>query len=456
MKGFIGILAVVYLFHHADGAVTFTGPGTISSNAATVSLAETSVETDTLFTVVATTDVASGSVTFAFVSDGNPDSIATLTGGVVKLAASKTLDKETKSSYTFKITGADTAPSTATVTVVLTVTNRLEFAKTSYEVCVADGTVAGTVIGTYTAVDVVSGTDTVTYTNTPTTDLTVDASTGALKVATGKTLTSAQTGGYTTTITATAATVSGSSAPGTTEVKVTVGGCSGAEGAITFSSPSPTTISAFVETSTAGTALFTVTATGGTASYTYSFVTADGNPSGIAAIDASTGEVTLATSKTIDYETNTQLVFKVVAVDSASTKKTATVTVTLSVKNMLEFSAATYAACFNEGATAGTVIGTFTVQDAVANTDAVTYSNTPSTDLAVDSSTGALKVATGKTLTSATSGGYSTTITADSGANTAASVDGTTVVTVTVCSGAGPIQFMAILLLIPLLLTRIF
>ncbi|KAH3755084.1 uncharacterized protein LOC127848767 [Dreissena polymorpha] len=231
MKGFIGILAVVYLFHRADGAaVTFTGltgvSGSAGNTVATVSVVETSADSFLLFTVTATP----ASATFAFAADGNPDAIAsaTITAGAVKLATGKTLDKETKSSYVLKIVGTD-SPDTATLTVTLTVTNRLEFAKTSYEVCVADGTVAGTVIGTYTAVDAVSGTDTVSYTNAPSTDLTVDSSTGALKVATSKTLTSATVGGYTTTITADQTGSNGAaSADGTTQVKVTVGGCSGA------------------------------------------------------------------------------------------------------------------------------------------------------------------------------------------------------------------------------------
>ncbi|KAH3750935.1 S-layer protein-like [Dreissena polymorpha] len=231
MKGFIGILAVVYLFHHADGAaVTFTTltgvSGAAGNTAATVSVVETSADSFLLFTVTATPSTA----TFAFAADGNPDAIAsaTITNGAVKLATGKTLDKETKSSYVLKIVGTDSTD-TATLTVTLTVTNRLEFAKTSYEVCVADGTVAGTVIGTYTAVDAVSGTDTVSYTNAPSTDLTVDSSTGALKVATSKTLTSATVGGYTTTITADQTGSNGAaSADGTTQVKVTVGGCSGA------------------------------------------------------------------------------------------------------------------------------------------------------------------------------------------------------------------------------------
>ncbi|KAH3751062.1 uncharacterized protein LOC127847459 [Dreissena polymorpha] len=232
MTGLPGLVVILCLLQYSDGAVTFTGPGSpavkTGDQTVTVSVVETSVDSATIFTVAATTD--SGSVAFTFAADGNPDSIAssTITSGAVKLAAGKTLDKETKSSYTFKIVGTDSA-GFATLTVTLTVTNKLEFAKTSYEVCVADGTVAGTLIGTYTAVDAVTGTDTVTYTNTPTTDLTVDANTGALKVTTGRALTSATSGGYTTTITADQTATTGAvSADGTTVVKVTVGGCSGA------------------------------------------------------------------------------------------------------------------------------------------------------------------------------------------------------------------------------------
>ncbi|KAH3755556.1 hypothetical protein DPMN_190253 [Dreissena polymorpha] len=81
----------------------------------------------------------------------------------------------------------------------------------------------------------------------------------------------------------------------------------------------------------------------------------------------------------------------------------------------------------------------------------------PNTDLTVDASTGALKVATGKTLTSATTGGYTTTITATA-TGTGASAPNSTEVKITVggCSEAGPIQFIAIIMLIPLLITRIF
>ncbi|KAH3751084.1 hypothetical protein DPMN_185628 [Dreissena polymorpha] len=150
-----------------DGApVTFTGltgvSGSAGDTAATVSVVETSTASFLLFTVTATASTA----TFAFASDGNPDVIAsaTITAGAVTLATGKTLDKETKSSYVLKIVGTD-GTDTATLTVTLTVTNKLEFAMTSYAVCVADGTVAGTVIGTYTVVDAVSATETVAYAN---------------------------------------------------------------------------------------------------------------------------------------------------------------------------------------------------------------------------------------------------------------------------------------------------
>ncbi|KAH3755524.1 protein dachsous-like [Dreissena polymorpha] len=225
MRGFIGILAVAYLFHHADAAVVFTGPsigGTTPDFTGAASIAETSTAGDVLFSFTSTDE---GSATYAFAADGNPGSVAVIDAKNVKLATSKSIDFETTTSLVFKITGTE-GGAAVTLTVTLTITNRLEFAKTSYEVCVAEGTVAATVVGTYKVADA-KGTDTVAYANAPATYLSVGPSTGELTVATGQTLTSATTGGYTTTITATA-TGTGASAVGTTSVKVTVGGCSGA------------------------------------------------------------------------------------------------------------------------------------------------------------------------------------------------------------------------------------
>ncbi|KAH3755562.1 uncharacterized protein LOC127847785 [Dreissena polymorpha] len=226
MKGFIGILAVAYLFHCADAAIVFTGPGTIGGTSPDVTGAASVAETSTAGDIIFAFDATEGTTpTYVFATGGNPDSVAVIDGKNVKLATSKSIDYETTKSLVFKITGNDAGNVAVTLTVTLTVTNRLEFAKTSYEVCVAEGTVAATVVGTYTVADAVTGTETVAYTNTPVTDLIVVSSTGALMVVTGKTLTSATAGGYTTTITATA-TGTGASAIGTTVVKVTVGGCS--------------------------------------------------------------------------------------------------------------------------------------------------------------------------------------------------------------------------------------
>ncbi|KAH3755466.1 hypothetical protein DPMN_190162 [Dreissena polymorpha] len=109
MSGLTGFLVIHCLLQYSDGAVTFTKPtgvvAQVGDQTVTVSVLETSVDSATLFTVESTTDQV-GSVTFAFAADGNPDSIAssTITAGAVKLAASETLDKETKALFTFKIT----------------------------------------------------------------------------------------------------------------------------------------------------------------------------------------------------------------------------------------------------------------------------------------------------------------------------------------------------------------
>ncbi|XP_052237141.1 uncharacterized protein LOC127848618 isoform X2 [Dreissena polymorpha] len=220
----------------------------------------------------------------------------------------------------------------------------------------------------------------------------------------------------------------------------------GANAAMTLTAKVP-------ESKMAGETMFTIAATKEQSAKTLTYTKVSGD---IATVASGTGVVTVATGKSLDFETTPSYVILIKAEESGGAAA-GTATVTVSIQNVLEFAKTQYELCFADTTAAGTVIGTYTVVDAVSGTDTVTYTNS-GTDLIVDS-TGALKVATGKTLTSATTGGYTTTITADqTGLNAAASADGTTVVKVTVggCSGAGQIQFMAILLLIPLLITRLF
>ncbi|KAH3755589.1 hypothetical protein DPMN_190287 [Dreissena polymorpha] len=146
--------------------------------------------------------------------------------GVVTLAAGKSLDFETTPSYTLVITatGASGSPGVANLTV--NIKNVLEFGKTQYDVCMADGSTADTTVGTYTVKDNTGGA-TVTYAITSgntNSDFTFTAA-GELKVSTGKTLAQKTTEQYTVVL---AATESGSPAVadlGSTTVSITVGTC---------------------------------------------------------------------------------------------------------------------------------------------------------------------------------------------------------------------------------------
>ncbi|KAH3797898.1 uncharacterized protein LOC127836809 [Dreissena polymorpha] len=174
------------------------------------------------------------------------------------------------------------------------------------------------------------------------------------------------------------------------------------------------------ETSTATTAIFTLAATG-TGTMAYAFATA-GNPNSVGAIAGGTGAVTLAATKSIDYETTTSIVFVVTATTGTGTTGTATVTV--EIRNVVEFSNTHYVACVADGATAGTTVGTYTVADK-ASGDTIAYTHTPTSDFDYASATGVVSVKTTRDMKIL--GGQALTLTATPGAtSTSATTAGTT------------------------------
>ncbi|XP_052235340.1 protocadherin Fat 4-like [Dreissena polymorpha] len=237
MKGFIGILAVAYLFHHADAQITAwtETPFTVASGTTTKSISgtvnskvpENSIAGTTLFSAVAT-KTNTGAIVYTIAS-GNTESLFEIdSAGAVKLATGKSLNYETTPSYILQITAVETgqtaAASTGTATLTVSIKNVLEFGQTTYAVCMADGATAGTTVGTYTVSDNTAST-TLTYgitSGNTNTDFEY-TSTGVLKVATAKTLAKATTATYTVVL---SATESGSaSEPGSTTVSITVDTC---------------------------------------------------------------------------------------------------------------------------------------------------------------------------------------------------------------------------------------
>ncbi|XP_052814528.1 cadherin EGF LAG seven-pass G-type receptor 1-like [Mya arenaria] len=200
--------------------------------------------------------------------------------------------------------------------------------------------------------------------------------------------------------------------------------------------------------------LFTITATDGSETLSYTFADG-GNPSSIADNTIpSTGIVTLATGKSLDFETGPTLVFKIIGTSTAASANTGTATLTLSVTDATVWTQSEYVACLSATSmAAGESIGTYASTDATsAQTVAYTISGgTDQNSFAISSTTGALTVAASKTLETTTKYLYTVELTA-----TVASVTpGTTNVYVALecSSGAGQITGLLGALLMSVLTT---
>lgn len=168
---------------------------------------------------------------------------------------------------------------------------------------------------------------------------------------------------------------------------------------------------------------------------TYSILTQP--TAGLLTISSTTGLLSLASGQHFDYETSPTYEFTVGGVDSAVAGTTSTVTVTLSITNGAGpvFAKTQYSVTIPDGSKAGTSLVTAVATDAdTANGDVITYTIDDTTNWAIDASTGAITVKTGKTLDQAATGGYKLMVTAtDIGVDTATA---TVWVVVKTCSSA--------------------
>ncbi|XP_052778056.1 cadherin-12-like [Mya arenaria] len=132
------------------GVTTVTAPDATG----TVSVKEDHNPSTQLFTVVATSSSDNADITYEFAPTGNPDSIATITDGVVSLE-NVILDFETETAYSFLIKASD-GNGEGTATVMMSVTDVNEapvFAQTNVAVTVAGNAAFGTTVATLTATD---------------------------------------------------------------------------------------------------------------------------------------------------------------------------------------------------------------------------------------------------------------------------------------------------------------
>ena len=157
------------------------------------------------------------------------------------------------------------------------------------------------------------------------------------------------------------------------------------------------------ENSANGTSVGTVTATDADATKTFGYSITAGNASGAFAINASTGQITVADGTKLDRETTPQFVLTVEVSDGVpAPARTDTATVTINLTDVNEFAPVLDDATFSvaENSANGTSVGTVTATDADA-TKTFSYSITAgnaSGAFAINASTGQVTVADGTKL----------------------------------------------------------
>jgi VCBS repeat-containing protein len=150
------------------------------------------------------------------------------------------------------------------------------------------------------------------------------------------------------------------------------------------------------ENSANGTAVGTVTFTDPDTGQTHTFAITGGNTSGAFAIDANTGQITVANSTAVDFETTPSFSLTVQVTDNGTPAESATATVTVTIIEVNEppvVNPATFSLA--ENSANGTAVGTVTFTDpdtGQTHTFAITGGNTGGA-FAINPTTGAITVA---------------------------------------------------------------
>jgi VCBS repeat-containing protein len=170
------------------------------------------------------------------------------------------------------------------------------------------------------------------------------------------------------------------------------------------------------ENSANGTVVGTVVATDPDAGQTLTFSITGGNASGAFAINPATGQITVANSTPLDFETTPTFTLTVTATDNATPPTSGTGTITVNLTNVNEAPVVNDQS-FNvaEGSANGTVVGTVAATDpevpaSQALTYAITAGNTGGV-FAINAATGQITVANGAALDNETMPSFALTVT---------------------------------------------
>ncbi len=169
-----------------------------------------------------------------------------------------------------------------------------------------------------------------------------------------------------------------------------------------------------------GTNVGTVTVSDQDGGQSHTFAITGGNTNGAFAINASTGQITVANKSALDYETNPVFHLTVQATDNGAPPLSGSNTITINLNDVNEapvVSAATFSV--DENSANGTVVGTVSASDPDAG-QTLTYSiqaGDPNGAFAINASTGQITVANGSLLDYETTPSYSLTVRATDNAS---------------------------------------
>jgi VCBS repeat-containing protein len=395
-------------------------------DAATFTVNENAPNGTTVGTVTFTDPDPGQAHTFA-ITAGNTGGAFAIdpTTGQITVANSAALDFETNPSFslTVQVTddGSPALSGTAAVTIHIADTSEPPVVNPA-TFTVAENSPNGTAVGTVTFTDGDTG-QTHTFSilggNTGGA-FAINPSTGAITVANSAALDFETTPAFSLTV---QVTDSGSQS-GTATITINVGNLNEAP----LVHPATFTLN---ENSPNGTAVGTVTFTDPDAGQAHTFAITAGNTAGAFAIDPTTGQITVANSSALDFETNPSFSLTVQVTDDGSPVLSGTATVTINLADISEppvVNPATFTVA--ENSPNGTVVGTVTFTDSDASQThvfSILGGNTGGA-FAIDPSTGTITVANGAALDFETTPAFSLTVqVTDSG-----SQSGTATVTINV------------------------
>ncbi|MFZ6026726.1 MAG: cadherin domain-containing protein [Chloroflexota bacterium] len=362
-------------------------------NPATFSLDENSANGTAVGTVTASDPDASQTLAFAITAGNTGGAFAIdAASGQITVANASAVDYESSPSFSLTVQATDNGTpalsDTATVTVNLNDLNETPVV-TPATLSLTENSANGTVVGMVAATDPDTGQTlafAITAGNTGGA-FAIDAASGQITVANVAAVDYETNPTFNLTVQATDNGTPALSGSATITINLIDSNDAPTVNPATFSLP---------ENSPNGTAVGTVTATNPEGGQTLAFAITAGNTGGAFAIDAASGQITVANVAAVDYETNPAFSLTVRATDDGSPVMWDEATITVNLTDVNEAPVANDVAfAIDENSANGTVVGTVTATDPDAGQTlafAITAGNT-SGAFAINASTGQISVA---------------------------------------------------------------